>query len=284
LVVIKTPFTYQGSKYTELKNLKSFIPKNSKIIEPFIGTGIVSYEFGKNGSCIGNDLNSDIYYIWKYSKERNQTFLSLITEYMQEENRYEDYYYNLRDKFNKEYWKASDYSPEKSALFYYLINSCHAGLVRYGPNGFNVGFKLFLLNGRLYSIDKRVKLLLECADKFEFFYNMNSIDFLKSIEIKISNYDVVYCDPPYVNSDTMYVDSWNNDNLMELDDYLFYLNKKYNTYSVLNNYYSDDIKYKGTISTRYNKLRMARTDVTMSDNIIVTYGNYDKGSLECLFQ
>lgn len=156
---VKTPFCYQGSKLSELNRLIPYIPNNSRIVEPFLGTGIVSYRFGKDNSCIGNDLNPDIYYIWKYTQENNNIFFSLINEYMQESNRSKEYYYSKRDIFNKEYWKAEKYSPEKSALFYFLINSSHAGLVRYSKSGFNVGIKLFLLNGRLYSIDKRTQLL-----------------------------------------------------------------------------------------------------------------------------
>lgn len=280
---VRTPFTYQGSKLAELKYLNNYIPTNSKIIEPFIGTGIVSYKFGKDRECLGNDLNPDIYHIWKYTKEINLEFFSLIEEYMQEENRSKEYYYSRRDEFNQKYWKAEEYTPKKSALFYFLINSAHAGLTRYSKNGFNVGIKLFLLNGRLYNIKQRIKLLKSFSKKFTRFDNMNAIDYLKSIENRARYYDVVYCDPPYVNSDIMYVDRWTNDNLLELDDYLFYLNKKYNTYSVLQNYDSD-IKYKGNISFSFVRTRMARTKLTKSNNIIVTYGSIPKKDMiDCLY-
>lgn len=112
---------------------------------------------------------------------------------------------------------------------------------------------------------------------------MDCMAFLKSIEHKLSDYDVIYCDPPYVNSDTMYVDSWTDNNLLELDDYLYFLNKKYNTYSIMSNYDSD-IVYKGTISSRFEKKRLARTKITMSNNIIITYGDIpNRGNLDCLF-
>ena len=100
---VKTPFCYQGSKLSELNRLVPYMPNNSRIIEPFLGTGIVSYRFGKDNACIGNDLNPDIYYIWKYTQENNNIFFSLINEYMQESNRTKDYYYSKREIFNKDY-------------------------------------------------------------------------------------------------------------------------------------------------------------------------------------
>ena len=112
------PFSYQGSKLRELKELSEYIPKNSNIIETFVGTGIVSDTFG-SFKCIINDYNKDIYSIWKYSKEENEMFFSLIREYMQEENRFPEYYYEKRKYFNETFWKSSDITPERQ-LYHFI--------------------------------------------------------------------------------------------------------------------------------------------------------------------
>lgn len=220
------PFTYQGSKLSELKRLSSFIPNNSKIIEPFIGTGVVSYKFGLNGSCLGNDLNKDIWNIWRLAKGRDKEFFDLSLGMMQEENRTQEYYYSRRSEFNDKYFRSDEYNAERGAYYYFLLNSCHAGLVRYGPNGFNTSYKLFLLNGRKYHAYTRLELLKLVSDKFKEVQNFNAIDFLKHNEKYFKEFDLIYLDPPYTQSNTTYVNSWSDDNLMELDEYLYWGSKK----------------------------------------------------------
>lgn len=266
----KIPFSYQGSKLSELGMLRGIIPSNSAIIEPFLGTGIVSYEFGKNNSCLGNDFNKDIQNIW--NNANNREFLDLCMELMKEENRYEEFYYSTREYFNKSYFNSDEYSPQRAAYYYYLVNSSHCGMIRYGPNGFNSSFKLFLLNGRRYNTEKKLKLLQEFANKFIKISSDNAIDFIKRYENSLDQFDLIYCDPPYTNSASTYIGSWSNDNLKELDEYLFYISKNTNIKCIMSNYFNNEINYRGSILLRFNKKRLASTTVTMSDNIIIGYG------------
>lgn len=270
----KIPFTYQGSKLGELNKLKDFIPIGSKIIEPFLGTGIVSYKYGKRGSCIGNDLNLDLYNIWIHATDPK--FIAFSKSLMNEDNRYKQFYYDHRKQFNEKYFRSKELNAERAALFYYLINSSHAGMVRYGPNGFNVSFKLFLINGRKYQADARLKLLSEVYSTFSEFYNFSAIDFLKSLEHKLNSFDVIYCDPPYtsthLDSAHTYVDQWSDQDLIELDDFLDYAFRKYSIRAVMSNYLNENITLKGRVVSSFDRTRMASTKLTMSKNVIFEYG------------
>ena len=279
-MTIRIPFTYQGSKAGELHHLAEFIPMCSAIVEPFIGTGIVSYHFGLDQRCIGNDLNRDVASIWDLMCSRSKTdhnhFIECIYSLLDEKNRTEKFYYEMRELYN-DHWKSDTWSIERSALFYYLMNACHAGMIRYGKNGFNSSFKLFLLNGRKFNRDDRIQLLKDVAKKFRYVDCMEAVTFLSDIsQDGLDNYDVIYCDPPYTLSASNYIDQWNNKKLLELDDYLAYLARRYDVYSVMSNYYNQDIAYQGKIATVFEKKRMASTKITVSNNIIIMYGEPKK--------
>lgn len=278
---VRTPFSYQGSKLKELNKLSEFIPKGSKIIEPFLGTGIVSQHFGRDNSCLGNDYNIEIYYIWKYAKEQNAEFISYCKDLMQEDNRNEVFYYKHREEYNALWKTKSEYNSYRSALFYYLINSCHAGMTRYGPNGFNTSYKLYLNGDTLYNVNEKLGLLLNFSNKFVNFESKDAKNFLLDNENIIKNFDVIYCDPPYTNSAAPYISSWDDNKLLELDDILVYLNKKHDIYSVMSNFaLSDDTKLKGNISKEFSTYRQAGTKVVKKQDIIITYGEIPKFGLE----
>lgn len=256
----------------EISKLSQFIKKGSKIIEPFLGSGTVSMELGGPGS-IGNDLSKEIYSIWEYCE--NPIWLENVRILHQEENRYPEYYYPLRDRYNEK-WKNDIWDLERSYLFYYLLNSCHGAMIRYGPNGFNVGYKLFLSNGRKYHIESRIKSLHYIKGNMEEIQNKDVFQFLKDLEPNINDFDIIYCDPPYINSDLMYIGGWTRDNLSELDDLLYYFNQKYDVPAVLSNYYADDFSYKGD-EFIHETSRMVNTKRFTKTDVIVTYGKQETG-------
>lgn len=278
---ITTPFSYQGSKLKEINKLSEFIPKKSKIIEPFIGTGIVSHYFGRDNSCLGNDYNLEIYHIWFYIKEQNSEFIALCRDFMQEDNKYQEYYYNKRDEYNNLWKLKSENSPLRSALFYYLINSCHAGMIRYGPNGFNTSYNLFLSNGNNYNIEERINLFYEISKKFNRFESKDAIKFLLDNEKNLHDYDIIYCDPPYTASAAPYISAWDDEKLVELDNILYTFSEKHDIYCIMSNFYSDKIlQLKGKISKSFNSSRMAGTKTVTKKDVILTYGNPPKKGLE----
>ena len=153
------PFSYQGSKLKELSRIKSIIGEDISICEPFFGSGIITGKLGKNNSCVMNEKSKEVFSIWKAVVENNNEFFNKIIKYCDDNNRTKEYYYDKREEYNKLY-KSDTYNIERTALFYYLINSCHAALIRYGPNGFNTSFKLYLAQGRKYQAEERIKSLI----------------------------------------------------------------------------------------------------------------------------
>lgn len=255
----KVPFTYQGSKLGELNVLKRHIRPDSKILEPFLGTGVVSLNFGRVGHCHGNDLNRDIYCIWTHAGSGE--FESAVEHVMRDDLRTQEHYYSIRDEFNRTYHGTEVYNPYRAALFYYLVNSCHAGMVRYGPNGFNSPFKLFLLHGRKYHTRLRLDLLNETRERLVGISSLDANTLLDKMWSDLDRFDLVYCDPPYTVSASKYLDLWSDDDLLELDDRLYRLSKR-GVRSLMSNYYNPDLELKGTVVERFEKKRMATTKVT----------------------
>jgi DNA adenine methylase Dam len=264
------PFAYQGSKMKELSKIKDLIGHNIRIAEPFFGSGIITGTLGSNNSCVANDLNIDIYMIWKCSKENNKEFFSNILSFCDENNRNPEYYYKRREDYNI-LWKENIVSVERASLFYFLLNSCHSAMVRYGPNGFNTSYKLFLSNGRYFNVLDKIKILKEYSSKIKSLYNMNSLELLKNnLDV-----DIIYCDPPYINSTSSYVGGWGEEQYEELLKLLKFQYTKNNIPSIISNYESKfDDKFDRLI--KFSVSRFAGTSITESNDILGVIGNIDK--------
>ena len=271
---VKIPFNYQGSKLKELGRISQFVPNGTRLCEPFLGSGVVAGTLGKLNSCVGIEKFYDVYSIWKYGKDPK--FISLAKEYCNDDHRFQEYYYTRRDEYNK-LWKNEVFNIERAALFFYLINSCHAAMIRYGPNGFNVPYKLYLSNGRKYSVDKRLKNLSSYIDKFREIKNTDSLEFLKT---PLSNIDLIYCDPPYFDYQPNYSSNWNNESYVELLDLLRFQYNKTGTPSIISNYYNENYNASYDNYIRFNVNRMVNTVSKDSDNILGFIGPKINSSLE----
>lgn len=261
----KVPFSYQGSKLYESKKIETIIGKNISICEPFLGSGVITGFLGKKGSCIVNEYDKDVFDIWAHSN--NDEFLNLIRLYMREENKYPEYFYERRNEFN-DIWKTENRSIKRTALFFYLINSSHAGLIRFGKNGFNASYKIFLSHGRNYNIEDKIKLLLDFRSKMKSITNENALDILKN---KI-DCEIIYCDPPYTNSANNYNSTWSDENYTELIELLKYQNKKYGNKSLVSNYRNDkfDVLYDDILN--FSSSRFASIKRVVREDIIGTIG------------
>jgi DNA adenine methylase Dam len=272
-----TPFPYQGSKRAELGKLRPFIRDNIRILEPFIGSGIVSGTFAS--SAIVNDGMWEIAEIWTMIKERDPKFIKFCQTMLSEENRLESTYYELRGEYN-ELWKQGAYPRRRALIFIYLLFSCHAAMIRFGPNGFNTPFKLFLLNGRTYEIEQRMKTMFAYADKFEEILNADAIDVLKSSAVR-EKIDLIYCDPPYIES-TGYDGTWTYEKLRELDELLAW-HAKNGIRCIHQNYPNAGLTEwtKADHVLSYQTNRMTGTYVEKKEDVILIYGKkFDTGSFE----
>jgi DNA adenine methylase len=264
-----TPFPYQGSKKAELGKLTQLIRPGMRIVEPFVGSGIVSGEFAK--TAIVNDVMYEISEIWRMARDRDQEFINFLRTTLTEENRLQEIYYCFRDEYN-ELWRQGTYNARRVHIFIYLMFSCHAAMIRFGPNGFNTPFKLFLLNGRTYEIETRMITMFAYADKMTSICNLDAIEFLKGI--RYQDADLIYCDPPYIES-TGYDGSWSYEKLRELDDLLHWFSKK-GVRSIHQNYPNGELLEwtKADHVLHFESNRMVGTYVAKKHDVILIYGDH----------
>jgi len=231
---------WTGSKRFQAPQIVDRFPKNiNTYYECFLGGGSVLGELMDrviNGNtyhvnkiiCI--DINEDLINIWKYIKDFPNNicdnYENLYNDYNKSSN-YDDkkkFYINIRNKYNQ--LRRENKDPETRAmLFNWILRNCFNGLVRYGKNGdFNTSCH-FTRNG--LQPDKFRQLVNEWSRML----NLCNVEFKCSsykdiIDINsLSNDDILYCDPPYANSDGMYnYDTFNN---LEFFDYLRQVNCNY---------------------------------------------------------
>lgn len=275
----RIPFCYQGSKLKELSRIKKIIDSNTRIAEPFFGSGIISGELGLINGCIASELNIDVYNIWQCVKQNNDEFFSKIEEYCSESNRFPDYYYKKRDEYNV-LWKEDVFSTHRTSLFYYLINSCHGAMVRYGPNGFNTSFKLFLSNGKKQNVKDKIFVMKSYGSKLKELHNKSALDLLKQNNLDV---DLIYCDPPYTNSASNYENNWTDGHYSELLDLLKYQYKKNSISSLVSNYSSVEFDHKFDKIHNFSVNRFAGVNAVQSNDILGIIGNIEVNNIESFF-
>jgi len=204
-----------------------------KWIEPFMGSGVVGFNL-RPKRAIFAEKNPHIINFYNAIKNREITsqkvriFLKIEGKKLLEKG--EEYYYEVRDRFNK-YHNPLD--------FLFLNRSCFNGVIRFNSKGeFNTPFGRKPDRFRKAYITKivnQVRYVEECIHKYDWIFIAQ--DFRKTIK-EANEDDVIYCDPPYIGRHTNYFDIWT-----EKDEY--------DLYKLLSNF-----KGKFILSTWYkNKYR-----------------------------
>lgn len=190
---------WTGSKSYLANEIISYFPNNFKTYyEPFLGGGSILLTL-KAPNSIANDKDSNLISLWK---EIKNNYISLIEEYRKHYKRLKkgkDYYYKIRERFNKN---------NNPSDFFFLIRTCHNGLIRYSEEGkFNTALHL----GRDGMQPEKVrKLILKHLPQIKrtTFLNMDYIDLLKKVDDK----DFIFFDPPYkeMKDGTIYNEKFNH--------------------------------------------------------------------------
>lgn len=185
-VQIKPFLKWAGGKIRVIEQLKNFFPANAKrYIEPFLGAGSVALNVNYPRHIV-NDINSDLFYVWQMLKDNGMDFVKECEGLFKPENNTEEYYYELRDEFNK----TKDIL-RKATLFIYLNKHCYNGLCRYNSKG---GFNTPKGSYKVVNFpQEEFEKSLEQVKKFE----IHNKDFREIFEM-VGEGDLVYCDPPYV--------------------------------------------------------------------------------------
>lgn len=176
---------WAGGKYRLLSVLKPCLPKATRYIEPFIGSGavFVNSEYPYN---ILSDSNPDLINLYQCLQADSIAFIDYCQFYFQASENQAERYYHWRLIFNQTTDKLL-----KAALFLYLNRHGYNGLCRYNSKGeFNVPFgrykqAYFPQQEMLYFAEKLKQAELHCTN------------FSTLLQLATTG-DVVYCDPPYL--------------------------------------------------------------------------------------
>lgn len=184
---------------------------NGRWIEPFLGSGAVLFNVQPERALV-NDINPHIIHLYKMiydgalSPEMVRSHLTAEGEKLLLQG--EDYYYEVRDRFNK----SGD-----PLDFIFLNRSCFNGLMRFNSRAeFNVPFCRKPDRFRQAYVSKivnQISLIREImrGKRWEFHVG----DWREVLE-DVSEDDFVYLDPPYIGRHTNYYQQWSENDALDL--------------------------------------------------------------------
>lgn len=175
-------------------------------VEPFTGSGVVGFNI-RPRKAVFADINPNIIDFYNSIKSRKIT-ASIARQFLEEEGailaeKDDEYYYVVRDRFNK----------EKNPLdFLFLNRACFNGMIRFNKNNmFNVPYGHKSQRFSKAYITKIINQIKYVEEQLVF----NDWDFIcQSFETTISNTpknSFIYCDPPYIGRHVDYYDSWDEE-------------------------------------------------------------------------
>lgn len=219
------------------------MPEDSRILEPFAGTAVVSRVLGRDKGCMVNDTNRDLnalYWMAMHQREWNQpvfqTFVDHVHALMSPTNWSHDTFYVFRAQFNAmpRATEADYCDPLRVALFFYLQNTAHFGLYRLNNNGDYTSTYHFFHKAD-YNVDGRLKALDDTVAKFRRLGCMDWKKFCTSCDL--DSIDVVFLDPPYLGTTNCGAEV-GFDFFAEIDEFATYAKRRGKLVVVCN--YKDD--------------------------------------------
>lgn len=181
---------WTGGKSRVLPKLLPLLPSGSRLIEPFVGAGSVFLGTDYDLFII-NDANSDLAATWAALKSRPSEYIARAAELFTEGHRNQAAYLRIRAEFN-----ATTDRFERAVRLPYLNRFGFNGLFRVNrKGGFNVPY------GAPVSLPVfDVQRYEAAAAKLGRCQVLNG-GYAEAIELAGVG-DVVYCDPPYLDSTT----------------------------------------------------------------------------------
>jgi DNA adenine methylase Dam len=273
-----SPFKWAGSKLKEKKKIREILGSSKiSIVEPFMGTGLISGFFGKEGSCFGNDLNFDIINLYRWCNSQEFEDLSRIILTDKNMNSH-DFFYQKRDEFNE----TEINTLNRAVLFWYLQNCAHFGLYRLNKYGKYTSTWHFFTKSAQF--DARLKSIKFISSRFQ---NIKELDYKVFLEQSSTSVDLYFFDPPYITAsyDDYSVKGgvFNHEDLKFIDDYCTFLFKRKNICSIICNYKTsnDDEIYKGSSEIRsFDGVRSLNLNdvkrINTKSSIYVLYGDFTK--------
>lgn len=182
---IRPPLKWAGGKYQILEQIKKVLPAGNRLIEPFVGSGVVFLNSNYKRYVL-NDKNKDLILFYKIIKRDGLKFIDYCRKLFTQKNNTSDKYYALREEFNN---TSDDF--KKSALFLYINKHGYNGLCRYNSSGnLNVPFGRYKTP---YFPEKEMYFFCIKSKRAI----LSPMDF-ETVMNNAKSGDVIYCDPPYV--------------------------------------------------------------------------------------
>jgi len=201
------PIKSQGIKTKLVPWIKDIVPKDIKgrWIEPFMGTGVVAFNIRPQNAIL---CDSNPHLINFYNAIKDDTINPNITRaFLEEEGdkllRIEDYYYEVRERFNK-YHNPLD--------FLFINRAGFNGMIRFNKKGgHNVPFcrkpnrfaKSYIT--KIVNQVDNIQKIIKSND-----YRFINQDFRDTIAMANQD-DIIYCDPPYIDRYVDYYNGWSSE-------------------------------------------------------------------------
>ena len=176
-----------GGKTQHLFNLCTNLPsKYNDYYEPMVGGGALVFALELKNANI-NDSNRYLMNVYTQIKNNYEEVLKHLDD--MEQNHCEDYYYNVRDTFNRNKDKKQ-LDAVDAAIYIYLNKTCFNGLFRTNKKGeFNVGWnKRDIINTYDYKNIRKMHNYLQNA-------NITNLDYKDAVKPCMKD-DFVYFDVP----------------------------------------------------------------------------------------
>lgn len=188
---------WTGSKRLMATKIISFFPKDIDCYyEPFLGGGSVFFQLFKSNlnikKFILSDKNKSLIEIFQIVKNNPQILISSYKDKWEKLQKNPDYFYSEREFYNK---------SQDPLSFYFITRTCYNGTIRYNKKGeFNTSHHF----GRTGMLPNKVEKIIN-------YYS--SLMANKDITFKESSFeditpdskkDIIYLDPPYTNTKTLY--------------------------------------------------------------------------------
>lgn len=190
----KSFLKWAGSKSRVLAELESHLPPASRLIEPFVGSGIVFLSTaGRYDSYVLADANGDLISLHRHLAADPDGFIAACAKLFQPSNNDKDRYRALRAEFNR----LPVGSARRAALFVYLNRHGFNGLCRYNADGeFNVSFGCYKEPALPEAAMRAFAARVARSD-----VQFTHADFRETMALSGPG-DVVYCDSPYLSEKT----------------------------------------------------------------------------------
>ncbi len=202
------PIKCQGIKTKLVPDIRRIIGKHefSRWIEPFCGTCVVALNIQPSRALLC-DSNKHIINFYK-DLQSHQISVAEVRDHLRENGatllaRDEDYFYEVRERFNK--------NPN-SLDFLFLNRSCFNGVMRFNRKGhFNVPFCRKpdrFAPAYITKICNQVSSIAQLMSRSDWEFRFCSFE---NALAEASEGDFVYADPPYAGRHVDYFNSWSSD-------------------------------------------------------------------------